>query len=418
MSTALTGAHLVTGDGRDYADATVKIEGNRIVEVETNGGSVDADHSVDLGGRTLIPGLIDVHVHLIGGDKAIGFGDEATTFRMYEPVPKALLDGVEAARTTLHAGYTAVREVAAREYLDVFLRDAQRKGQIDGPRMRATGPGVFMTGGHGSFFKEEEAADSPWEMIKRVRELVRHKVDVIKIVSADGPETLGEWWTVQTTREEAEACFGEARRLGRQTASHAMGAEGIENVVLAGVDTVEHGWYMSEESCRLMIEHGTTLVGTLSNVLAIIHNGPGLFMPWAEMMAADEEAVFDRHKMAVEVGVTIAMGSDCGGNESHRHGQNARELECYVRCGMTPMQAITSATREGARVMRMEDDIGTIAPGKLADLVVIDGDPLSDISLVRTAVVGVVQDGRVIRDDLALMDELRAERRRAALAVA
>jgi len=275
-----------------------------------------------------------------------------------------------------------------------------------------------MTGGHGSFFKEEEAADSPWEMIKRVRELVRHKVDVIKIVSADGPETLGEWWTVQTTREEAQACFGEARRLGRQTASHAMGAEGIENVVLAGVDTVEHGWYMSEESCRLMIEHGTTLVGTLSNVLAIIYNGPELFMPWAEMMAADEKAVFDRHQMAVELGVKMAMGSDCGGNESHRHGENARELECYVRCGMTPMQAITSATREGARVMRMADDIGTIEPGKLADIVVIDGDPLSDISLVRTAVVGVVQDGRVIRDDLALMDELRGDRRGAAVAVA
>jgi imidazolonepropionase-like amidohydrolase len=137
-------------------------------------------------------------------------------------------------------------------------------------------------------------------------------VDVIKIVSADGPETLGKWWTVQTTREEAEACFAEARRLGRQTASHAMGVEGIENVVLSGVDTVEHGWYMDESSCHLMIEHGTTLVGTLSNV------------------------------------------------------------------------------------------------------VVIDGDPLSDISLVRTGVVRVVQDGRVIRDDLGLMDELRAERRGAA----
>src|SRR4029453_19008598 len=123
------------------------------------------------------------------------------TFRMYEPVPKALLDGVEAARTTLRGGCTAVREIAAREYLDVFLRDAQAKGQIEGPRMLATGPGVYMTGGHGSFFKEDEGADSPWEMIKRVRELVRHKVDVIKIVSADGPETLGKGWRVQTTRE-------------------------------------------------------------------------------------------------------------------------------------------------------------------------------------------------------------------------
>ena len=122
--------------------------------------------------------------------------------------------------------------------------------------------------------------------------------------------------------------------------------------------------------------------------------------------------------MAVELGVPIAMGSDCGGNESHRHGQNALELECYVRCGMTPIQAITCATREGARVMRMADDIGTIEQGKLADLVVIDGDPLSDISLVRTGVVGVVQDGRVIRDDLGLMDELRADRRGAEVAIA
>jgi imidazolonepropionase-like amidohydrolase len=411
MSTAFTGAHLITGDGRDYDDATVKIEGRQIVDVETNGGSIPADHYVDLGGRALIPGLIDVHVHMIGGDKAIGFGDEATTFRMYEPLPKALLDGAGAARTTLDAGFTAVREIAARDYLDVFLRDAQRKGQIEGPRMLATGPGVYMTGGHGSFFDESQAADSPREMVKRVRELVRHKVDVIKIVSADGPETLGQWWTVQTTREEAEACFAEARRLGRQTASHAMGAEGIENVVLAGVDTVEHGWYMDEGSCRLMIEHGTTLVGTLSNVVAIVHNGPSLHMPWAEMMAADEEAVFERHRTAVELGVKIAMGSDCGGNESHRHGQNALELECYVRCGMTPLQAITSATKVGAEVMRMSDSIGTIQPGKLADLVVIDGDPLSDISLVRTGVVGVVQDGRVIRDDLGLLDALRADGR-------
>ena len=104
MSTAFTGAHLITGDGRDYDDATVKVEGDRIVEVETNGESVSADRYVDLSGKTLIPGLIDVHVHLIGGDKAIGFGDEATTFRMHDPVPKALLDGVEAARTTLQAG--------------------------------------------------------------------------------------------------------------------------------------------------------------------------------------------------------------------------------------------------------------------------------------------------------------------------
>lgn len=408
MSTAFIGANLIVGDGTVIENGAVKVEGDRIVEVGAN-GSVTADRYVELEGRTLMPGMIDVHVHMIGGDKAIGFGDEATTFRMYEPIPKAVLDGVGAARTTLHAGFTAVREIAARDYLDVFLKQAQLTGQIQGPRMLATGPGVYMTGGHGSFLEPGREADGVDGVIRRVRELVANKVDVIKIVSGDGPETLGHWWTVQTTREEAVACFAEARRLGRQTASHAMGADAIENVVLAGVDTVEHGWYMNESSCRLMIEHGTTLVGTLSNVVAIIHNGPALFMPWAEMMAADEEAVFDRHKMAVELGVRIAMGSDCGGNESHRHGQNALELECYVRCGMTPLQAITCATQEGARVLRMEDRIGTVEAGKLADLVVIDGNPLDDIVLTRTGVVGVVQGGEPVRDDLGLLEELRRD---------
>jgi imidazolonepropionase-like amidohydrolase len=410
LSTALIGTNLITGDGQVIEQGAVKIEGDRIVEVGAN-GDITADRYVDLEGRTLMPGMIDVHVHMIGGDKAFGFGDEATTFRMYEPLPKALLDGVEAAKKTLHAGVTSVREIAARDYLDVFLKQAQLTGQVQGPRMLATGPGVFMTGGHGSFLEPGHEADGVDGMIRRVRELVANKVDVIKIVSADGPETLGKWWTAQTTREEAVACFTEARRLGRQTASHAMGAEAITNVVLAGVDTVEHGWYLDEASCNLMIEHGTTLVGTLSNVIAIIHNGPNYFMPWAEMMAADEEAIFERHTMAVELGTRIAMGSDCGGNEAHRHGQNALELECYVRCGMSPMQAITSATLEGARVLRMDDQVGTIEAGKLADLVVIDGNPLDDIGLTRRGVTGVIQGGQVVRDDLGILDELRHDHR-------
>lgn len=411
MSTAFLGARLLTGDGREFDDATVKIDGGRIVQVETSGGPLAADHHVDLEGRTLMPGMIDVHVHMIGGDKTMGFGDEATTFKMHDPIAKALLDGVGAARTTLRAGITAVREIAARDYLDVYLKRAQAAGQIEGPRMRATGPGVFMTGGHGSFLEPGHEANGHAGIVARVRELVANKVDVIKLVSSDGPETLGQWWTVQTTREEAAAAFAEARRLGRQTAAHAMGPEAIENVVLGGVDTVEHGWYLSEQSCRLMVEHGTYLIPTLGNVVAIIHNGPALQMPWAEMMAADEPAIFERHRMAIELGAKIAMGSDCGGNEAHRHGQNALELECYVRCGMSPLQAIACATLEGARVMRMEKEIGTIEPGKLADLVIIDGDPLDDISLTRTGVVGVVQGGAAVRDDVGLLDELRQDAR-------
>jgi imidazolonepropionase-like amidohydrolase len=409
MSTAFLRAHLIVGDGRSYDNASVKIDGGRITKVETNGGDLEAEIQVDLEHRTLMPGMIDLHVHMVGGDKAMGLGDEATTFKMGDHIVKATLDGVEAARTTLHSGFTAVREIAARDYIDVYLKQAQAAGQIAGPRMLATGPGVFMTGGHGSFFELGRGADGVDAIVRRVRELVANKVDVIKIVSADGPETLGQWWTAQTTREEAIACFTEARRLGRITASHAMGPEAIENVVRAGVDTIEHGWYLSEESCRLMIEHGTYLVPTLGNVVAIIHNGPTYQMPWAEMMAADEAAIFERHTMAVELGVKIAMGSDCGGNEAHRHGNNALELECYTRCGMSPMQALVSTTLEAARVMRLDGEIGSVEEGKLADLVIIDGDPLTDISAARTQVAGVIQGGIVQRDDLGLLSEHRVQ---------
>ena len=268
-----------------------------------------------------------------------------------------------------------------------------------------------MTGGHGAFFQPGHEADGVAEVIKRVRDLVAHGVDVVKIVSADGPETLGEWTTAQTTAEEAIACFGEARRLGRITASHAMGPEAIANVARAGVDTVEHGWYLSEESCSILLEQGTRLVPTLGNVVAIIRNGPAYEMPWAQMMAADEDGIFERYRMAVEMGVPLAMGSDCGGNEAHRHGNNALELACYVRCGMTPLDAITSATLEAARVLRLDSQIGTIEEGKVADLVVVEGNPLDDITLTQSGVVGVVQGGTVVRDDLGLMDDLRRQTR-------
>jgi imidazolonepropionase-like amidohydrolase len=218
---------------------------------------------------------------------------------------------------------------------------------------------------------------------------------------------LGQWWTVQTTPDELAAAFAEARRLGRRTATHAMGVEAVANAVGAGVDTIEHGWYISEESCQLMAEKGTYLIPTLGNVVDIIHKGPGLRMPWAEMMAADEPAIFERHSMAIAMGVNIAMGSDCGGNEARVHGFNVDELECYVRCGMTPARALQSATLDAARAVRLDSEIGSVEPGKLADLVIIDGDPTGNISLAVSGVVGVIQGGEVRRDDLDLLSPIR-----------
>ena len=409
MSTAFIRAHLITGDGRDFDSAAVLVENGRIASVNTRGGDLAADVVVDLKGRALLPGFIDLHDHMIGGDNQIGHGDEYTSFKIGDPIIKAVLDSVEAAAKTLHVGVTSAREIGARDFIDVAMKRAQAAGQIQGPRMLAAGPGVWMSGGHGSFWQPGHGADGVDAVICRVRYLVENNVDVVKVVSSDGPETCGDWWSPQYTPEEAAAAMGEAKRLGRRTAAHAMGHDGINNLVTGGAETIEHGWYISEENCRTMIQHGTYLIPTLGNVVDIIHKGAGLEMPWAVMMQDDEEAIFQRHSMAVELGVNIAMGSDCGGNEARLHGDNLLELDCHVRCGMSPMQAITSGTLDAARAVRIDNEVGSVAEGKLADFVIVDGDPLADIRLTQTGVVGVVQGGAVKRDDLGILEQLRRE---------
>lgn len=412
MKIALAGAHVVTGTGESIDDGVVVVEDERIVSVGSSGARTGADHTIELEGRTLLPGMIDVHIHMVGGDKAVGFDGEPPLMRT-DPwaTAKALLEGVAAARTTLRAGFTTVREVGGRDYHDVSLRNAQRSGLVQGPRMLASGPGLFPTGGLGAHLDPEAGVDSAEDAVYRVRMMVDKGVDVIKIVSADGPESLGKFWTVFPTREEIEAIFAEATRLGRLKAAHAMCSEAIEDVVRAGADTVEHGWYMSEENCRTLIDHQVYLVPTASNIWAIIRRGPELGMPWAGMIAAEETEILDRFRMAIAMGVKIAAGTDVGGNVSHPYGDSAKELEVYVHCGMSPLAAIGTATLEAARAIRRDETVGSIEPGKLADLVVIDGDPLSDITLTHTGVAAVLQGGVVYRDDLGIFDDLRPQPR-------
>ncbi len=413
MKVAITGGPILVGTGETIENGAVIIADGVIADVVRKGASPGADRVVDVGGRTIMPGMLDLHVHMVGGNKAQGFGDEATTFRMYDLPARAVLEGVGAARTTLHAGFTSVREVGGRGYFDIALRNAQRDGLIDAPRIFAAGPGVFVTGGPGAYLEPTATIDDPQSAILRVRQLVGHGVDVIKLVTADGPPGLGPHWTVLPTREEIFATFAEATRLGRIKAAHAMGPEAIGNVVEAGVDTVEHGWYISEENCRRMIERGTYLVPTISNLWSVSRRGAALLMPWAAMTVEDEPGILDRLRMAIAMGVNIALGTDVGGNESYRHvGENAREIEIYVQCGMTPTAAIGAATLGAAKAIHRDATIGSLEAGKTADLIVIDGDPLADISLTRTGVVAVMQGGRVHRDDLGIFDTARELTRR------
>jgi len=403
MRTALIHANIVTGTGETIDDGSVVLADDRIESVGREPSPAIVDRVVDLEGRTLLPGLIDVHIHMVGGDKTLGFDGEPPIMRTnIEATTRALLEGVAAARTTLRAGFTTVREVGGRDYLDVALKSAQRSGLVEGPRMLVAGPGVWPTGGSGAHLEPDVGIDGEVDARRRVRQLVARGVDVIKIVSADGPPEVDPGLTVYPTAEEVQAIFAEATRLRKLKAAHAMAHDAIEVVVRAGTDTVEHGWYMTEENCHTLMGSDAYLVGTLSNAWAMAHRGAEVGFPWTEMMAADLPAIFDRFRMAIELGVRIAVGTDVGGNITHWYGESARELEVYVMCGMTPLQAVAAATYEAARAIHLDDRVGSLEAGKLADVVVVDGDPLTDVTLTRTGVVAVVQAGVVRRDDLGL----------------
>jgi imidazolonepropionase-like amidohydrolase len=405
MSVVLQNARILVGDGRDIEAGSVKIDGGQIVEVTPNGG-LRGDCVIDLDGLTLMPGLIDVHTHLVGGDKVRG-GWNAAGVKMGDPVIKAVLDSVEAARTTVNAGVTTVREVGVRDYIDVFLRDAQRQGQIVGPRIVASGPGVFMTGGHSSFLQPGHEADGVVAVVKRVRELVSHRVDAIKITSAEGPEITGWPFTPQYSDEELEAVINEAHRLSRIVGVHALADDTIQRVVRLGVDTVEHGWYIEEATCQLMIDSGTYLVPTMGEMVDTNRDGHAYDVAEWDI-PGDEEPIIKGHiRDAIACGVPIAMGSDCGGIVTRRVGDSADELVHYVELGMDPAAAVQVGTLNGARALHQQDVLGTIETGKHADLVVLDGDPIADIRRVMTGIVGVIQAGAVVRDDLGLLQPMR-----------
>ena len=397
----LAGRLLDVRSGRMLTDQAVVIEGERIVSVGPAGQAQlpAGAQRIDLSHATVLPGLIEVHTHLTADPT---FGYEALGYS----VPRITLIGAKNARLTLLAGFTTARNVGARAFVDVALRDAINAGDIPGPRLQASGPLLSITGGHcdNNFLPYEfhasgdGVADGVDAVRHKVRENIKYGSDLIKVCATGGVFSKGDSpQASQYTLEELKAIVEEAHRLGRKVASHAHGAQGIRWSIEAGVDSIEHGSYIDDESIALMKQRGTYLVPTqyLSDWLdenADAANVPEMFRAkMIETHAAGRRNV----ARAMAAGVKIAFGTDAS---VFPHGLNARQFAVYVKMGMTPLAAIQSATLNAADLMGWSDRVGSLEPGKFADLIAVDGDPLQDVTTLER-VHFVMKGGSVVKDD-------------------
>lgn len=386
--------------GRMLAGRDILVRDGRVASIAASAEAVDPGLRVlDWSTLTVVPGLMDMHTHLADEGP---YGDPATPLR--SNAARDAFIGARNARATLQAGFTTVRDVGVyRGFADVQLRDAINAGLVPGPRMFVAGTYVTVTGGGGEItglpagtevpaIFRRGVADNEAEVRRRVNEILDAGADFIKVIAtgavlADGTEPGQS----EYTEAEIRAAVEEAGRRGRLVAAHAHGAEGIKRAVRAAARSIEHGSLMDDEAIALMKQHGTFLVADIYNGDYI--DSVGRRDGWsAEILRKNldtAEAQREGFRKAVAAGVNIAYGTDSG---VYPHGDNARQFAYMVRYGMTPLQAIRAATLESARLLRKEKELGSIAPGKLADLVALACDPLADIACLQQ-VRGVVKAG-------------------------
>jgi imidazolonepropionase-like amidohydrolase len=388
--------HLVdTVNGRVLSDQVILVEDDRIVRVAPGPAlRIPADAAIiDLSGQTVLPGLIDMHDHLTADHRFHGYESLRVS------LPREALYGVLNARKTLMAGFTSVRNVGAGGYSDVALRDAINAGEIDGPRMRASGPALGITGGHcdnnllPSEYEDTGAgvADGPWAVRAKVREIIKYGADVIKFCATGGVLSKGDSvGGQQYTLEEMQALVEEAHQHDRKVAAHAHGADGIRAAIAAGVDSVEHSSLIDDEGIRLAKEHGTFLVMDIYNDTYILEHGAevGMLEESLEKERQIGQLQRDNFQKAFRAGARMAFGSDGG---VYPHGDNGRQFAYMVEYGMSPMQAIQAATVHAAELMGWPDDVGAIEAGRYADIIAVAGNPVENVRLLEN--VGFVMKG-------------------------
>jgi imidazolonepropionase-like amidohydrolase len=382
--------------GKTLDAQTIVVSGDRIESIAPTGATPaqPGDQVIDLGSMTVLPGLIDVHTHLTMNPNFDPY------YELTETDARDAISGVVNARATLLAGITTVRNVGASGFVDVDLRDAINAGQVPGPHMQVSGPLIGITGGHCDenllpiryHATGDGVADGIPEVQHKVRENIKYGADLIKICATGGVLSKGDDpQAAQFTLEEMQAMVADAHRLGRKVAAHAHGAQGILWASEAGVDSIEHGSYINDESIAVMKKNGTYLVPTLYLEDWMLQYGK--LPPFYQQKMRDVSAVAKKNiRHAYESGVKIAMGTDAA---VYPHGLNAHEIEVYVRdLGMTPLEAIQTATVNAADLMGWTDRTGSLDAGKWADVIAVDGDPLKDVKLLQD--VKFVMKGGVV----------------------
>lgn len=396
------------------AGRLIDTEGGRILDRQTiivRDGVIEAVSSaesqppvgarvVDLRAHTVLPGLIDAHTHL-----AIDAAEKDPLSELQHTAADRALRSLPNARAVLMAGFTTVRDLGPyRALVDVALRDAINRGDVEGPRMHVAGSFITTNGGAGAVTGFAPDVTLPWDLRfgqantptearERIRALASQRVDVIKVFATGAVLThnsnpAGR----EATFEQLEAAVDEARNLGLKVAAHAHSPEGIKNAIRAGVASIEHGSLMDDEGRALMKQHGTYLVPTLEAIECVGAAYPPEFIEKGQRMAAERLQNF---RKAVKAGVKIAFGTDIG---VCSFGQNAREFDLMVKNGMTPLQAIQSATVVAAELLGVTDELGSIKAGKIADIVAVSGDPLTDVRTLEK-VNYVMKQGVVYRQD-------------------
>jgi imidazolonepropionase-like amidohydrolase len=394
--TVFTGGRVFDGTGSPLADGDVVVDGGRIVDVGT---ALDGDEAVDVAGKAILPGLFDCHIHL-----AMRYEDFDETRMMNEPFSLRFFRMAENLRRTIALGITTARDASGA---DAGLKAAVEQGVLVGPRMQISVNMLSMTGGHNDAWvpsggrgiwgieypgMPSGVCDGVDGVSRAVREMVRAGADVIKIASSGGFFSPSDDPMLPTfSQAECDAIVATADDLGVWVMSHAHGPEGIKRAVRAGVRSIDHGTFLDAECAEMMLERGTWLVPTLTagDTTEELAEDPHLPDAVREKLRGLGRPEFDAMRLAAEAGVKVAMGTDC---PVAPHGTNLNELVHMAANGFTPEQALVAATSSAAELMGLQDELGTLAPGKRADLVIVDGDAF-DFATLGERIEQVWKDG-------------------------